>query len=401
MSWRDELLPCTYNGIPFYIDTESLDFGRRIQLNEYPFSDTPNSLNLGRKARKFTLNAYVIGDEYLAARNALLESIENTTVAGLLTLPTLAPVLVYPTDECQQVFNNKEGGRELFKLVFVEAGVNLFPSITDGTQIQSAIQAAESGIAIFEDFKGRFATGGFPDFVGGDAKSKVEDFTSVIGAAAKTGVATQNSYSDFNSTLTKFKASISADIAKTDVIGTGIKELTENLTNLYDNPSDAYNAQKQLAKYGANYLPFNVTTIQDQQVENNKNALVNLVVNNALVQLALTTSRMAFDSRQDALATRDEVAALIRARLFVLGDQGNDMQFQTLTRMLEKMVNDINARSATLKNIEFVKTIDSIPAILFAYNNYGTADAESDVIKRNNIKRPLFIPPDSTLEVLK
>lgn len=401
MSWRDELLPATYNGIPFYVDTESLEFGRRIQLNEYPFSETPNTLNIGRKARKYTINAYVIGDEYLADRNALLEMIENTTVAGILTLPTLAPILVYPTDECQQVFNNQEGGRELFKLVFVEAGVNLFPSIGNDTQLQSALEAAQAAIAIYEDFKQRFATNSFPDFISGDASSKVEDFTNVIGLAAQTGVASQSNFSDFSNNLTAFQSNINTNIASADATGGGIKDLVIGLSTIYSSPTDAYNAQKQLAQYGSTYLPITVTTNWQQQQLDNQNALINSVVNTALIQMALSTSQMTFASRQDALTIRDEVAALIRARLFILGDQGNDTQFNALTRMLVKMVNDINARSATLKNIEFVQTVDSIPAIVFAYENYGTTDAEADVIARNNIRRPLFIPPGATLEVLK
>lgn len=402
MSWSEELIPASYNGIPFFVDTESLDFGRRVQLNEYPFSETPNTLNIGRKARKYTINAYVIGDEYLADRNALLEAIENTSGAGLLTLPTLAPVLVYPTDECQQIFNNQEGGRELFKLVFVEAGVNLFPSIGDATQFQSAIEAAETGIAIYEDFKQRFATAGFPNFVSGDAKSKIEDFTNVIGLAAQTGVASQNSFSNFSNNLTAFQNSLSTSISDPSAIGGGIKDLVTSLTGIYASPTDAYNAQKQLAQqYGSNFVPINPTVPVVQQQLDNQNALLNSVINTALIQLALTTSQMTFASRQDALATRDEVAGLIRVRLFVLGNQGNDAQFQAMTSMLIKMVSDIDARSATLKNIEFVRTIDSIPAIVFAYDNYGTPDAEADVIARNNIRRPLFIPPNSTLEVLK
>jgi prophage DNA circulation protein len=399
--WKDELLPCSYNGVIFYIDSESLDFGRRLQTNQYPFSDTPNTTNLGRKARKYTLNAYVIGDDYILVRNALLDMIEQTNIAGLLTLPTLAPVLVYPTDECQQVFNNKEGGRETFKLVFVEAGVNLFPSIGNNTQLQADLAYAGAAVSIFEDFKNRFNTGSFPSFIGGDAQSKAGDFVNLINLASQTGVVSQNDFSDFNAKVNAFSSSISTIITDPDAIGSGIKDLVEGLTNLYDNPNDAYNAQKQLTNYGANYIPIIPTTASLQQQLDNQNALVNIVKNSALVQMCASTINMTFDSRQDALATRDEISQLVKTQLFELGDQRNDAQFKALTDALVKMVSDIDTRSATLKNIQYVSITDSIPAIVFAYNNYGTADAEADVIARNNVQNPLFLPSGSTLEVLK
>jgi hypothetical protein len=331
----------------------------------------------------------------------LLDMIEQTGIAGLLTLPTLAPVLVYPTDECQQVFNNKEGGRETFKLVFVEAGVNLFPSIGNNTQLQADLAYAGAAFSIFEDFKNRFNTGGFPSFVGGDAQSKAGDFVNLINLASQTGVVSQNDFSDFNAKVNAFSSSISTIITDPDAIGSGIKDLVEGLTNLYDNPNDAYNAQKQLTNYGANYIPIIPTTASLQQQLDNQNALVNIVKNSALVQMCASTINMTFDSRQDALATRDEISQLVKTQLFELGDQRNDAQFKALTDALVKMVSDIDTRSATLKNIQYVSITDSIPAIVFAYNNYGTADAEADVIARNNVQNPLFLPSGSTLEVLK
>jgi len=181
MSWQDELLPASFKGVPFYIDTTTMDFGQRVQLNQYPFSDTPNTLPLGRRARQYTFNCYVIGPEYILARNALLDAVEDTSVPGILTHPTLGIQLVYATDQCQVNFNNKQGGIETFRLVFVEAGLNLFPSIGDDTQFLAALRAAEAAAAIYEDFQSRYKTGDFPDFVGGDAKSKLEDFTSLAG----------------------------------------------------------------------------------------------------------------------------------------------------------------------------------------------------------------------------
>jgi prophage DNA circulation protein len=78
MAWRDALRSGSFRGVPFQIDSHDLTFGRRTSMHEYPLRDEPYSEDLGRKARVFSLNLYVIGRDYMAGRDNLREALEKT-----------------------------------------------------------------------------------------------------------------------------------------------------------------------------------------------------------------------------------------------------------------------------------------------------------------------------------
>jgi prophage DNA circulation protein len=401
MAYKDDLLPASFREIPFYIKDTTMDFGQRVQVNQYPFADTPNTKNLGRRARQYTFNAYVIGEDYIIQRNALLNAIEDLNTPGILTHPTLGIKYVYATDQCQVNYSNQEGGIETFKLIFVEAGLDLFPSLGNNSQIQAAIEAAEAAEAIASDFESRFATKDYPSFVGNSAKDKIGDLTTLFGLAAQTGVSNQDKFSKFTALKNDFIENLNTNISDPNKIGGGIKDLSAALTDIYDSPNDAYNAQLALTNYGKDYYDVAVTTPTSQQEADNQNALVNIGQNLALTQLVASASKMTFESRQDAQVVRDQVCTIIQENLFRLAEQGNDEQFGSLSDLRAKFVADITARSATLKNAYFISITDSLPVAVFCYDQYQSLAQYDDLIKRNNIRHPLFIPPLTEMEVLK
>ncbi len=70
MAWRDDLQGGSFRGVPFYTQHAGGKIGRRVQLVEYPLKDTPNSEDMGRKARSFSIEAFVLGADYMSARDA-------------------------------------------------------------------------------------------------------------------------------------------------------------------------------------------------------------------------------------------------------------------------------------------------------------------------------------------
>lgn len=401
MAWKEELIPATFRAIPFWISSISTSFGRRNQVNEYPFEDVPNTEDMGRKVKKFTVNAYVIGDEYILTRDALVRAVEDVNTPGEFSHPTMGIFLVLPTDECEVVFDNKRGGTETFKLVFVESGLNLFPSITNDATLQAAIAAAEAALSIYEDFKSRLQTGDYPSFIGDNATSQVSDGIDLFNLASETGVSSGAGYSSFKKNSTDLQEDISTKITDPAFVGTAIQNLSQGLSDMYASPNDAYLAQRKLLSYGNDYMPVQPITPTMQLINDNQSTIANLFQGFAISQMVLMATRMTFDSRQAAINVRNEISNFIDQKLFQLGDQGNNSQYGTLLEMRARIVEDLTAKSKTLKNIVYVETKDSIPSVVFAYNQYGDADKDNDLIKRNNIANPLFLPPYTSLEVLK
>lgn len=110
----------SFRAVPFYVRGYDSGAGRRVVVNEYPFRDLPTTQDLGRKAREFNVDAYVLGDDYDAQSNALQAAIDAPG-EGELIHPRLGRRLVVLTSGRR---SEQDDERRLarFSLVFVEVG---------------------------------------------------------------------------------------------------------------------------------------------------------------------------------------------------------------------------------------------------------------------------------------
>lgn len=77
MSWRDQLRDGSFRGVPFKIQASRALVGRRGQVHEYPLRDKPYAEDLGRRARAFNVECFVLGADYMAQRDALIAALEE------------------------------------------------------------------------------------------------------------------------------------------------------------------------------------------------------------------------------------------------------------------------------------------------------------------------------------
>lgn len=86
-------LVALFNGLPFEIEETEDTFGRRGVQYEYPYQDSPFYIDLGRRARKFTIKGYVIGENHVAQANAIV-SVAESEGPKVFTHPTLGVIRV-------------------------------------------------------------------------------------------------------------------------------------------------------------------------------------------------------------------------------------------------------------------------------------------------------------------
>ena len=126
MAWRDRLLRGSFRGIPFAIQEHRVEGGRRAQTHEYPGRDEPYTEDLGRRRKQYEVEAYVIGDDYAAVRDDLIEAADKPG-PGALVHPYLGTRQVTCT-KCAVSERSSEGRMARLSLVFVEAGRNIHPA---------------------------------------------------------------------------------------------------------------------------------------------------------------------------------------------------------------------------------------------------------------------------------
>ncbi|RPD91909.1 hypothetical protein EGN69_15685 [Pseudomonas monteilii] len=155
-TWRDELHPASFRGVPFHVDSDSMPVGRRTQVHEYPQRDKPLVEDLGRITREIKLAAFVIGEDFLIKRDALLNALDKPG-AGELIHPWYGRLMVTATG-CSVGHERREGGMARFDLVFVEDGEKGFPAGVPNTArqleessetlLQSAIRRYKEAMAV-------------------------------------------------------------------------------------------------------------------------------------------------------------------------------------------------------------------------------------------------------------
>ena len=155
MAWRDNLVDASFRGVGFQVDdTEAPIAGRRVAVHEYPGRDEPFVEDLGRRTKTYTIEAFVVGDEYAAARDRLIEACDMPG-AGELVHPYLGSLQVACT-ACSLMERTREGRMARFSLSFTEAGANQYPTsrVNTGDNVTSSGNAAVAEFV--EQFFGRF-----------------------------------------------------------------------------------------------------------------------------------------------------------------------------------------------------------------------------------------------------
>lgn len=143
--WRDRLRPASFGGAPFFVEVGSQSGGRRIVSHEYPKAETPFAEDMGRKGKGWQVTAYLIGSDYLDARDELLAVCDSE---GPFTLvhPTFGDFQVhcgpYTASE-----GRERGGYAQVDMTFFEAGHNPDASATSDTQAQAKSAASDSNDA--------------------------------------------------------------------------------------------------------------------------------------------------------------------------------------------------------------------------------------------------------------
>lgn len=133
----------SFRGVPFECVEDSAESGRRVDVYEYPYRDTPGTTDLGRRAKRFTLSAYTLASNAPALTTAL-----DAAGPGLLVHPSLGGLTV-----AVEGYSQRASARDLrhvyYELNFVEAGpaelvveVDLVAGLTDAAGAAAASAAA-------------------------------------------------------------------------------------------------------------------------------------------------------------------------------------------------------------------------------------------------------------------
>ncbi|KPU91152.1 hypothetical protein APR50_17110 [Variovorax paradoxus] len=412
MAWQDEMVgTASFRGVPFKTSDAEIGVGRRNVLNEYPMRDTPYTDDLGRRARLYRVDGHVIGPDYLAQRDALIEAFE-TPGPGELVHPRYGTVWVSLREDARFRESFRENGLARFSVVFVEDSDNRQPSAETDTasEVERTSEAADDAAqAAYVDTA---------DMAGPEVLSDLaaSSFTADIGSL--TGIASLVSDSaSLGSILTAAGDMVStiADLVRTPL------ELVSGLRGLYLDlaastrpeaaPSAALSGLRGInlanrASIGLTSGPavaatppalrgtLSRTTINDAARADLQRRLA--ITTQARV-LAVAITDQTVVTAQQATDWRDQLVEQIDAELELADpDAGTAL---ALSRLRAAVVRDVSERAERLKQRSTFTTVAVLPAVLLAHRIYQNAERADELVERNAVRHPAFVPA-GTLEIL-
>lgn len=405
MSWRQQYQPGRYRGAVFYTERSDRQGGRRLALHEYPAKDIPFAEDLGRRARRFELELFVLGDDYMAARDQLLAALE---AEGPATLQhpyygqLQASVLQYRVSE-----GTGNGGLATFSVTFIESGQATYPTAWADTQAIVEARASEAEAQAQAAFAESFSIARQPEFVAQAATDILTRLTEALTTIKDGFPGAPAGLGDYLNRLNLLSAEAAGLIHKPAALAGRITGLVSGLTGLAG-PQAALAGLRRLFDFGSRpaggngsaplvelrAVP-NTTPTRKRQAKNQA-ALVDLIRQAAIIAACGRASMQAFDSRQTALATRDLLAAALDEQML----RANDQTYPALQALSAAVVNDINTRQAALKRVVIYTPTATLPALLLAHRLYGDARKEKDILTRNRTPHPGFVQGGQALEVL-
>jgi len=147
--WRERKQGASFRGVPFLVDTDSVPVGRRTQLHEFPQRDQPFVEDLGRRTRQYKFTGFVAGDDCLAQRDRLLEALDKAG-PGELVHPWFGRLTV-TAGPCEVSHSRNELGVVRFSLEFID-GMLAFPAQSPNTRRLLAAQSP----SLLASIKSRF-----------------------------------------------------------------------------------------------------------------------------------------------------------------------------------------------------------------------------------------------------
>lgn len=401
MAWRDDYRPGSFRGVRFYLRTSTSTGGRRVVLNEYPLRDEPDTEDLGRKARQFRLVMTVQGPDYMAQRDRLIAALE-TAGPGTLVHPFRGEMQVVPLDEYSCEESTQEGGLARISVTFVEAGVAPRPDSEAAQGVRGNLAADAVQADAVAEFEEEFDVLGYASFVAEETIDILQDAAqSILDAGGITGGA-----GDLGLLFRRLSGSFQALILAPGSLAGGLLGMVRSLTSGAGNPLQALKAQ--LSLFG---LSGRVKAVSSsgtlvparQQLQANQTAIYTLIERAAVteaVRLAVTkpaAGGVDYDNRDQAVDIRDQILDEIDRQQLA----ASAARYPILAGLAADLVAEMNRTAASLVPLARVTPPVTLPALLLAHQLYGNATLADDVVKRNRIAHPGFLPGGVELEVLK
>lgn len=426
MAWKDRLQDASFRGVPFKVEEEGSPVGRRVETHEYPNRDKPYTEDLGKVTSRPTITAYVVGDDCFDQRDRLIEAL-NKPGPGTLIHPVYGEMNVCVDGEIHVSTTKTEGRVVRFDLRFVEAGELSYPTAgaATGQILTSSCSAFDDCIS---DAFDNFGMDGMSDFIQGDVVGRATEMVGYVSNSMKLvdGVVSEgarllqgdisvllpppSSGKGFVDALQKMWRTGNRLYGNSGDIITMIKTLSGISLGKDLAPRGVWKTDSQSAQWTTEQSNYVSSAIRTTALSEAVYAVTNLSSSPAgsstatTGQNSITLATVSHPALSNAPASApapvlpswDELTE-IRTTLNTaiekeMGRTTDDRVFTALRRLKADLNADLNQRLRQSNKTITTAPVRVEPAVVMAARIYDDAARADEIVQRNRIAHPGFIP---------
>ena len=417
VDWRDNLLPGAIGNADLFISDVRTTVGRRVVVTELPGRDKPVNEDMGRAARRYSVTGFVIGDEYMAARDAVVAVLESEGPYNF-SHPWQGPKSVVLEGPLEVTESDTEGGWARLSFTLVESGE------PDGLRIlvssaSALAAAADAGVAAgaLDLAKGLKKVGlgsifaAAANAVGKVSRSLMKAKQKVFGALGvneltsltdaitdlkDTGYALINAPAELMTTLSGLVASIMSVIAIFDDDDPAAAPYPGGAKAV--RAEAALSAAQELASVDTVTPPPFPGGPVDEDAQEAEKAIGKALRVAAVTNTAAIFKTLPLESSETAKAALAAVGEM--AEQLLEDETTSDELFNALTDLKAALDRHLAGLASSLPSVQEYTPPATMPALLLSYLYYGDPTRDLELCGRNRLRDPNFVRGGEPIEVL-
>lgn len=397
MTWREDLrrvrfadgrnlIGASFRGVPFFVESSERSGGRRTVTHQFPFLDDPFVEDLGREARTFHIDGYVLGDDYLTQRDALLSALEDTSGPGELVHPYYGVRIAICTRQSAHD-SIAEGGIAKVSIDFAETPTQApTPTVVVDSAGQISTSADAANDATDAEFAEEYDPTGLPSFALASAETALKNAAAALKDKLAPVVSATQEAAQLNSQATLLAAEASSLVRQPALVLGALRTVFDALAGtLLNSPGAVMNALLDAYTVDLGPVVVAITATRARELAN-QTALTCALRRVFVIEAARLAPLVPFTTTGDATAARDQVSAQLDEQAELAGDTA----YPALVDLRSQVLRAAPGGSAFASVVTVTRNVP-IPSLLLAYQLYGSVDLELDITARNGIHHPGFV----------
>lgn len=405
MAWRDNMRSASFRGVSFGVTSDDKEGGRRTVVHEFPMRDEVYVEDLGAASTRFTVQAFVLGSDYMDQRDALEKALTEPG-PGTLIHPWYGEITVSQFAPYKVKHTAQDGGMCVFTLSFARDAEPSAPSSAVNTQVRALDKSGMAGLMSCSAFDAAFSVAG------------------------QTSHVVEQAYQAVTSAVTRVQAVLGGDINQiAGLIGAtsgydflSMASVGQSIWNSFQSMGSA--SGKSEARLAADWQKVAAQEVAASVAENsgatrtriaaNETAVNTFVRRIAVVESARSMAQAVPESRAQARELREGFMDALDAVLVEEGGVASVSASAPVSASASSQPGElytalVETRAATLAVLaEAARSAPEVisytpaavlPSLALCYSLSGDIALDADLVTRNGVIHPGFVPVE-TLEVL-